>query len=82
MLWASSPLEALIRLFPNPTTGLLTIEGAAKADAFAVTDALGRQMATLGATGNSLDSARVPSGIYFLSVRHAAGVTVFRIVKE
>ncbi len=76
------PAGSAIRLFPNPTTGLLTIEGAAKADAFAVTDALGRQMATLGATGNSLDLRAVPSGIYFLSVRHAAGVTVFRIVKE
>jgi len=76
------PAGNSIRLFPNPTTGLLTIEGATQADAFFVTDALGKQITTLSSTGNSLDLRAVPSGIYFLSLQHASGVKVFRIVKE
>jgi len=76
------PAGSSLRLFPNPTTGLLTIEGAAKADAFFITDALGKQIMTLNSAGNSLDLRAVPSGIYFLSLQHASGVKVFRIVKE
>jgi len=76
------PVGSSIRLFPNPTTGILTIEGVTADDTVSVTDALGKQITTATRSGDNLDLRALPAGIYLLSLKHGSGVKVFRVVKE
>jgi len=76
------PIGNSIRLYPNPTAGLLTIEGSAASDAISITDVLGKQITTVTRSGDGLDLSALPSGIYLLTLQYGSGVKVFRIVKE
>lgn len=83
---AESPLS----IFPNPTTGEITIEWSGNAPKNArifITDPMGRRLRTLTVpdAGNSLTTAinDLPSGLYFVKVQSADRLfTVAKLVKE
>ncbi|MEX1132640.1 MAG: FG-GAP-like repeat-containing protein [Flavobacteriales bacterium] len=70
-------------VYPNPTTGLVRVEGANLHDGVQITDALGRTVAVasipLFNTSAMLDLRGVPSGLYF--IRTSDG-RVARVLRE
>jgi hypothetical protein len=73
--------EIQVKLFPNPTTGIMTIQPASSAVLF---NSLGLQI--LNVKGESqeiqLDLTNYPSGVYFVRVQTDAGAVTRKIVKE
>lgn len=77
--WASNRLKPGLlvtkprgdaRIFPNPTSGILTVKLPATACQLTVFDAFGRETARLEAAGEGVfDSAAWPSGLYTLEIR-------------
>ena len=69
---------------PNPTTGLVTITGKNLKQA-EVLNALGQRVATIAGEGNtfSIDIAKLPAGVYFVTVSDTEGrKCVRKVVKE
>lgn len=65
-----------IRIYPNPTQGMLTVSGqAAGTIGITVIDALGRNVLSekLAATGGSLDLSGLPNGSYFVHLSTPSG---------
>ncbi len=91
---ASLPAVSDVRIYPNPTTGVVTISGAAAGADIAVENVLGesvvRNACRVMRDGSiSLDLSSDPVGTYIVRVhagkagpRHAGDVVVKRIVKE
>lgn len=83
-------IESPLLVYPNPTTGQLTIEWAENAPKNArvfVTDALGRRVLSLQVPENARlmteNVAQLPSGLYFLKVQSAERLyNVAKLVKE
>ena len=61
--------DDLLRLYPNPTTGMVTIESS-QATAITLIDIYGRKVVQMRVdTGHtSLDLSRLPRGIYFVRI--------------
>ncbi|MGB3799102.1 MAG: T9SS type A sorting domain-containing protein [Lewinella sp.] len=75
------------RLFPNPTSGRLQVNGLPSDEAYSyvVVSATGKQMSRgqLTASGRFIDVRALPSGVYFLQVRSSDGATgLSRFVRQ
>ena len=72
------------RLFPNPTTGMLNLEGLSTASTFEIRDMLGRLVGsgTTSSPSATIDLASVPDGIYLLHVTGKGQLWTERIVLE
>jgi len=70
------------KLYPNPTTGQLSVEaeGMTKVGVYDLVGQCLMQVATADGKA-SLDLSQLPEGIYFIKVNTANGATVRRIVK-
>ena len=57
------------QIFPNPSTGIFTIEQA-KGTAVKICDVLGKEIATASIISNKqqIDISSLPNGIYFVSI--------------
>lgn len=65
------------RIFPNPTSGILTVKLPATTCQLTVFDALGRETARLEAANEGVfDSAAWPSGLYTVEIREPGKRTV------
>jgi hypothetical protein len=70
---------SVLKIYPNPTTGILTIEGAE--GIATVYDIYGRMVLT--ANSNTLDISNTADGIYFVRVTDKQGkVYLGKVVKE
>jgi hypothetical protein len=70
-----------IRLFPNPTTGVVQLANV-RADYVQVFDNTGRLVMQVNQPGNRLDISAVPAGMYFLKIAESGNVYSARVVKE
>ena len=72
------------RLFPNPTTGMLNLEGLSTPSTFEMRDMLGRLVGsgTSSSQTETIDLASVPDGIYLLHVTGKGQLWTERIVLE
>ncbi|MCB9317322.1 MAG: T9SS type A sorting domain-containing protein [Lewinellaceae bacterium] len=70
-----------IRLFPNPTTGLVSISNL-NAERVEVFDYTGRLFLQVQQPGNSIDLSTVPAGIYLLKLYAGDAAYSARLVKE
>jgi hypothetical protein len=85
-LQASDP----VRIFPNPTTGEITVEWTTESPKGArlfITDPVGRKLQTLivpdAATSLSIQMNELPSGLYFVKIQSPDRMyTVAKVVKE
>ncbi|HEX9952859.1 MAG TPA: lamin tail domain-containing protein, partial [Rubricoccaceae bacterium] len=84
-----TPAALDLRAFPNPVTGVLTVETGAPLPVGAeanVYDALGRLVARLdaraGATRVLWDATDVPAGVYVVRVQAAREVRTLRVVRQ
>jgi hypothetical protein len=75
-----------LRLYPNPTTGLITLQGNDGSNLrLEITDVLGARIKTLDVTGENaqFDIAGLPAGIYQVTIRKAGMlIQTFKVVKE
>ena len=67
-----------VRLYPNPTRGIVTIEADAVVEV-EVYDLVGRKVAVYENT-NRVDFTMFEAGTYTLRIRHAGGTTLKRVV--
>lgn len=79
---AIEPAFGSVKLYPNPTTGIVVVEGAGSVSNASVTDALGKQGPDAALVDNRLDIRSLAPGVYFLTLQSTAGLKVFRVVKE
>jgi PKD repeat protein len=70
-----------ISVFPNPTSGLVTINGLGSDSKLKITDAVGRQL-KVAVQSNTIDLSPLTNGIYFLSIESAKGNTSFKLVRQ
>ncbi|MCB0555541.1 MAG: T9SS type A sorting domain-containing protein, partial [Phaeodactylibacter sp.] len=73
--------EAGIRLFPNPTTGLVYLEGAA-AESIEILDNTGQLVRRLAQPGNQASLFGLPAGLYLLRIATREGAYSARVVME
>lgn len=73
--------KTAIRVFPNPTTGLVSI-GNLNADRAEVFDYTGRLFLQVQQPGSSIDLSSAPAGIYFLKLYVGDVAYSARVVKE
>ena len=69
-----------VRLFPNPTNGLLSVEGEGVSLVEVYDMASRRVLAAEGA--GSIDLTALPDGVYYVRVVHGRSVTVGKVVKR
>ncbi len=73
--------KAGIRIFPNPTTGLVRISNV-DAERVEVFDYTGRLFMQVREPGNSIDLSTAPAGIYLLELYAGGAAYSARVVKE
>jgi len=73
-----------LKVYPNPTTGLLNISSDENLQSFCLYDLQGRllQNSALESTIHALDISVYPSGIYLLEIKTNVGMKVEKIVKK
>ena len=75
-------LSAAIKIYPNPTTGLLTIEGLEMVEAtLEITNNLGQVIFKDIITANQIDLSKLSEGLYFISIQYNEQRLVYRIIK-
>jgi hypothetical protein len=76
-------LISSLKLYPNPSSGQVTVSGLPAMTAFLISNALGQTLMTATMPANStdlsLDLSRLPNGIYLVQ---APGFGVTKLVKE
>lgn len=72
--------DVIIRVAPNPTSGLLTIQSD-DVQQIEVYDLGGRKVLHFGHT-NSIDLSALPSGTYYLHISCPQGTSVAKVVKQ
>ena len=78
----SNPLADVLVIYPNPTSGALTVTLAGEFN-LAITDSRGRLVHQKSGTDNVLvDLEQYESGIYFISVQQGDNIIVKKIVKQ
>lgn len=76
------PSPAPFRVYPNPTTNVLTVDAAEPSIELTVVNVLGK-VVVRGASGEkSIDLSSFPSGHYYIVIRHSAGNAVYKIAKR
>ncbi len=78
------PAGPEISVYPNPTSGVVTIRGAT--DAVVVTNVLGEEVLRLGKSDEDvrptrLDLSGLPAGTYFVRVSNQSGSQVLKVLK-
>ncbi len=78
--------DASMRLYPNPTTGPVTVEAPADATTATVRDAVGRVVQTVRIVPQAgrvaLDLSTLPAGVYSVGLQTPAGPVVRRVVRQ
>jgi hypothetical protein len=71
-------------VYPNPASGLLTVNAASSGKRYAISDVAGRIVleGVLLTLSNQVDLSSQPAGVYLLTVFGTAGNEVVRVVKQ
>ena len=80
---SNNALQSLVKIYPNPTTGLVHISCPENTTELFITDLVGRKVFVFaGKNEKQIDLSGQPRGVYFLNVRTENGVAVKKIIKE
>jgi len=77
--------QTALRVFPNPNSGMFSVEGAAMGDVLRLFSITGQRVLERKLTGIGpalVQTEGLPSGVYFLEVSGADRSTVLRVVRE
>lgn len=74
--------QSAIRVFPNPTAGMLRVESSELMSELVVTDVLGKELLRKKLSGKSqeIDLSKLTPGMYLLQVHSSTGTQVRRVV--
>ena len=73
-----------ISIFPNPTTGILSISGITEAANVALYNIQGKLLKEYSqiSNNNSIDISDFSAGLYFLKVQNEGGFKTFKVIRE
>lgn len=71
-----------ILIYPNPTTGTITINGLTDKATATILDATGRVVLATEVINNKVDVSLLANGIYVLRIETVRGLSNFRIIKQ
>ena len=71
-----------LRLYPNPTAGIVTLQGDAEAERIDVTDISGRMLQTINQPSDHFNISGLPHGVYFVKITTSEGICVRKLVKR
>ncbi|MCG9912154.1 MAG: T9SS type A sorting domain-containing protein [Flavobacteriales bacterium] len=71
-----------MHLFPNPTSGLISIESEKDVQRVEVKDVNGKTILNAVPVQHRIDISAFPSGIYFITLESEAGKSVHKIIKQ
>ncbi len=81
----SEMYKAVISVYPNPTVGILTINGLDEVsglEKLEIISSIGKLITEFNVDINELNVSELPAGVYFLKIAHSSGVETIRFVKE
>jgi hypothetical protein len=73
---------AMIQLFPNPTTGIVEVQGVELDFRYALFDSRGRNVTVNRPQQNQFDLSALETGIYFLQIESDARVFNIKIIRN
>ncbi|MCD9019810.1 CARDB domain-containing protein [Parachryseolinea silvisoli] len=76
----NNPLAG-VRIYPNPTSGLLTLETAVPVQQVTITDLAGRAQ-SFGVADDVLDIRHLPSGIYLVTLQDKKNTKIVKVIKK
>ncbi|MCX6219228.1 glycoside hydrolase family 44 protein [Spirosoma sp.] len=83
LLTATEPLQKAVSVFPNPGTGIVTVDTDQPFETLTVVDAQGRRLYQFKQpTGKQYDLSALPHGVYTLLLESAKGVQTTRFIKR
>ena len=71
-----------LRLYPNPTTGMVTLQGDARVERIDIADISGRMLQTINHPSDHFNISGLPQGVYFVKITTSKGVCVRKVVKR
>lgn len=77
-----SEKEIVIKLYPNPANSKLFIESTEKLSDFSISDMTGREILHKDIPYNGIDISTLQTGVYFLKINSAAGISTLKFIKE
>jgi len=73
--------SSAVRLYPNPTNGLLNIQmNAAQVFGVAIFDVQGKQVLNVKTSNNTVDLSKIVDGIYFVQIQSSVGTMYKEVV--
>jgi hypothetical protein len=76
-------MESDVRMFPNPTNGVLYVENIpSDCEFITIHDICGREIKRFESPNNSLDVKMIPNGIYLLKLHINGKMLNFKFVKQ
>jgi hypothetical protein len=76
----NNPLAG-VRLYPNPTSGLLTLETAVPVQQVTITDLAGR-VQSFGVADGVLDIRHLPTGVYLVTLQDKKHTKILKVIKK
>ncbi|MBT1709563.1 T9SS type A sorting domain-containing protein [Fulvivirgaceae bacterium PWU5] len=76
----NNPLAG-VRLYPNPTSGILTLETAVPVQQVSITDLAGR-VQSFGLADDVLDIRHLPTGIYLVTLQDKKHTKIVKVIKK
>ena len=71
-----------LKIFPNPTNGLLNIEIKEKLTSIVLKDLTGKTIQEFEPASKQINVSEIAKGIYFLELSNALNTGIFKIVKQ
>lgn len=71
-----------LNIYPNPTTGNITIAGLNDKATATIMDATGRIVLAADVINNKVDVSALANGVYLLRIERAKGLSNYRIIKQ
>jgi hypothetical protein len=69
-------------IFPNPTTGQITLQSEHRVESVIITDINGKQVLQIESPPSIIDISSFEQGIYFLQIETREGIVTTKIVKQ
>ncbi len=71
-----------LRLYPNPTTGMVTLQSDARVERIDIVDISGRVLRSINTPSTQFDISGLPQGVYFVKITTLEGICVRKVVKR
>jgi hypothetical protein len=71
-----------VYVFPNPTSGMVKIDGLVNNDILKIFDMQGKSIQLNSSNNNEIDLSKVENGVYFLSITRNEKQYYFKIIRN